>query len=552
MPSLRFGCLFAALLLIACPATAQEASIEAPSAVAPGAAFEVDWSGPDAATDFLTVVPRDADDAAFSAYVYTRQGNPARIEAPREPGDYEIRYLSGQPYRPLARRLLRVDGGQARVEAPAEVGAGSRFRVFWTGPNRALDFLTLVEAGAPERAYTETAYTRAGTPLTLTAPEQPGAYEIRYLSGQSYRPLASARVRVTARRATLDAPETAEARMLLQIGWEGPGAAEDRIAIVPAGSPEGTAATHVFTKWGNPARIEAPHEPGEYEIRYLAGRAGQTTASRPLRVTPGRRYGAVRVSGAVAQQREGLPEGAAVELILDASGSMLQRQEGERRIDLAKAALHRLTQEALPAGSPFALRVFGHRETGACRTDLEVPLQPLDPAAAAARIAGIEAMNLAKTPIAQSLEAVAEDLADVPGERIVILITDGEETCDGDPAAAIEALRRRHPGLRVTIVGFAIDDFGLKETFREWARLGGGAYFDARDAGALGLGMTDALQLPFELVDAEGRVVATGAVGGSAVEVPPGEYTVRVRSTPAREIPGVSVEAGATAEVRVD
>lgn len=60
-------------------------------------------------------------------------------------------------------------------------------------------------------------------------------------------------------------------------------------------------------------------------------------------------------------------------------------------------------------------------------------------------------MNLAKTPIARSLELVVQDLATVSGERIVVLITDGEETCDGDPAAVIEALQTSGIDARVNI-----------------------------------------------------------------------------------------------------
>ena len=52
----------------------------------------------------------------------------------------------------------------------------------------------------------------------------------------------------------------------------------------------------------------------------------------------------------------------------------------------------------------YAIRSY--YEADSCRTDLEIPLAPLDPAAAAAKIAGINAMNLARTPIADSLAAV--------------------------------------------------------------------------------------------------------------------------------------------------
>ena len=550
MAAFRFWLLV--LLLVAAPVAAQNATLDAPEAVSPGVPFEIAWSGPALPTDFLTVVPTDADDAAFTAYVYTAQGNPARYVAPPEPGTYEIRYLSGQPFRPLARTPLRVVRDQARLDAPDEVAAGSTFKVYWTGPNQGLDFLTIVEAGAAERAYTDVSYTEAGTPLPLTAPTQPGTYEVRYLAGQSYRTLARTMIRVSARRAELEAPASVEARSVFEIAWTGPGAAKDFLTVVPAGAPDDAAAASVLTKWGNPAKIEAPREPGAYEIRYLAGTSRAVLARQPLDVSPGRAFGAVRVVGQLDEAAEGLPEGTAVEVILDASGSMLQRHDGQRRIDLARQALRRLTTEALPPATPFALRIFGHRETGTCRTDLDLPLQPLDAATAAARLEAVEAKNLAKTPIARSLELVADDLRDVAGPRLVILVTDGEETCDGDPAEAIRALKHAYPDLRVNIVGFAIDDFGLKETFRAWAALGGGRYFDARDGVDLGLGLSEALQTPFELLDDQGRIVATGVVNGSAVEAPPGTYTVRLRTDDAREIPGVTLAAGQTADVRVN
>src|SRR5690606_3406458 len=71
----------------------------------------------------------------------------------------------------------------------------------------------------------------------------------------------------------------------------------------------------------------------------------------------------------------------AVEIILDASGSMLKRMNGERRIEIARRAIVNVIDNALPDGMPLALRVYGHREAGSCRTDLEQPLAPLDKAA---------------------------------------------------------------------------------------------------------------------------------------------------------------------------
>src|SRR5690606_31486238 len=132
--------------------------------------------------------------------------------------------------------------------------------------------------------------------------------------------------------------------------------------------------------------------------------------------------------------------GSAIGLVLDASGSMLQRLEGTRRIEIARQGLIDAVTRHLPAGTPVALRVFGHREANACRTDLEIPLGPLVPESAQATIRAIEARNLARTPIADSLARMESDLASASGTRTVVLVTDGEETCHGDPGAVIQEL----------------------------------------------------------------------------------------------------------------
>ena len=243
--------------------------------------------------------------------------------------------------------------------------------------------------------------------------------------------------------------------------------------------------------------------------------------------------------------------GGAVELILDASGSMLQLLDGKPRIQIARATLTNLTSNILPPGTQIALRVFGHLEADSCRTDLVIPLQPLDPVGINAIIAGIEAKNLAKTPIAASLRLVAEDLAQSTGQKVVVLVTDGEETCDGDPAAEIAALRAQGIDVRVNIVGFAIDDPALQATFEEWALLGGGAYFNADNAGELDTAISQALAAPFRVLDASGAEVARGIVNGTSIDLPAGSYTVEVLTAPVQQLP-VTIPSGERVTVPIE
>jgi hypothetical protein len=245
----------------------------------------------------------------------------------------------------------------------------------------------------------------------------------------------------------------------------------------------------------------------------------------------------VREMGQPGAWNEG---GAAIELILDASGSMLQRVDGKRRITMAREVLIDAVRSHIPAGTPVALRVFGHKEVDSCRTDLEIPLGPLDPEKAAAVIEGIQAMNLARTPIADSLAAVVGDLGDRKSGTIV-LVTDGEETCDGDPGSVIDSLRAKGFDVNLNIVGFAINDPELAAQFESWAELGGGQYYAADDQDGLNAALVEALKVPFKVLDATGAEVAKGQVGGEPVELEAGYYRVVVATDPPRIFEKVEV-----------
>ena len=235
--------------------------------------------------------------------------------------------------------------------------------------------------------------------------------------------------------------------------------------------------------------------------------------------------------------------GGAIELILDASGSMLKRMDGKRRIVIAKEVLNEAVNEHIPAGTLVALRVFGHKEPNSCRTDLEIALKPLDPAAATRTIEGIQAMNLAKTPIADSLAKIESDLKQVQGRKVIVLVTDGEETCDGDPEKVIQRLRDKGFEVTLNIVGFAIDDDELESQFQSWAKLDGGRYFSAKNQEGLSQSLKEALQIPYSVYDSSGTLAGDGVVDGEPLELEQGFYRVVVATSPPRtfdkvEIPG--------------
>ncbi len=254
----------------------------------------------------------------------------------------------------------------------------------------------------------------------------------------------------------------------------------------------------------------------------------------------------------VAGQPPALPAAAdgQVAIILDTSGSMLQALDESTRAEIAKMALVDLVTGTIPAGTTVSLRTFGDTPDS-CDTRLVVPPGPLDGASMAETIANLPIVNLVRTPIGASLEAVAGDLGQGDGPKIVVLVTDGEETCDGDPAAAIQALVDSGIDVRVNIVGFAIDDAALETTFAEWASLGNGQYIDAGNAEELDRAVTQAVLPAFDVIDATGAVVASGQVGADPIAVPPGTYQVVIRGDPEVVIETVVVESGQPTEVNV-
>jgi hypothetical protein len=527
--------------------TAVTATLKAAPTVAMGGKLTVTWTGPNNTGDFIAIDKPTDPERTYGPYAYAASGNPVTIQVPEAGGDYVVRYHMAQTYGVIGTTPVQVTEAGTTLEAGESAVAGGNVAVTWTGPNNSGDFIAIDKPTDPERTYGPYAYAASGNPVTIRAPDAPGDYVIRYHLAASYRVVGSVPLRITPATASLSAPAEVVAGKVFEVGWKGPDNEGDFITVVESGAAEHRyGGSNGYTRRGNPVRIEAPRTAGDYELRYLTGQSYATLATAKLHVTAGTAPGHLKV---VSTAPEAVGTYAAVEFLLDASGSMLQRIGGERRIELARKALIDLTSNVLPANADFALRVFGNKEAGSCRTDLEIPLATLDKAAAVAHIKTINSMNLAKTPIGASLLLVKQDLAGVKGPALVVLVTDGEETCGGDPRAAITALRDAGLDVRVNIVGFAVDEVALKETFEEWARLGNGGFFDAQDGAQLQSAIRATLRARYEVL-ADGKAVATGTVNGEPIELPAGTYQVHLLGDHPKDVGAATIESGAAQELK--
>lgn len=165
-------------------------------------------------------------------------------------------------------------------------------------------------------------------------------------------------------------------------------------------------------------------------------------------------------------------------LVLDASGSMNARlPSGETRFAVAQRAVKEVAA-AVPGEARLALRLYGAQSPPSakdCRdSQLAVPFAPAATAGIAARVDATRAQGY--TPIALALRQAGDDFPAGTAERVIVLVSDGKETCRGDPVLAARELAAK--GITIHTVGFVVDT-AARMQLQTIARAAGGTYFDA-------------------------------------------------------------------------
>lgn len=491
-----------------------------PQQVIAGSEVEVGFSGAVDGEDWITIVPTGAAPGAYKSYQYCKEGSPLSLQVPEAAGSYEVRYVSGFQNHTLLAKPITVVAAFASLHAEPSAYVGHRLAVQWEGPAGRGDYLSIAQVGASNESYVSyQLLAQSGNPLELELPVEPGTYEIRYQTGGEHQVLARQPIEVVTVATALKVAGPVIAGETFSVEWQGPDGEGDYISIRQG--EEKAPFDWSYTKWRNPIELHAPGKPGRYRLCYQ-NRKHRTLAEAVLDVTPGNKPGSLSIVGGTPDTSS--LNGTAVEVVLDASGSMLKREGGKTRMAVARAALAKMVEKELVEQSEFALRVFGHRQAGSCQSDLEIPLSALDRPIVAQKIDGIHAQNLAKTPIADSLDQVAQDLAGHKGPAIVVLLTDGEETCGGDPKASIQRLIDAGTEVRINVVGFSIGDSGLKRLFQAWAQAGNGVFLDASTPEQLTQRMAQSLHTPFRVVEGAGKVVAQGTMDKEPVTLKAGSY----------------------------
>jgi len=265
--------------------TAAEATLEAPAEIVLGKPVTITWSGPNDPGDFVTIVMQGTPDAANGNYAETKQGSPLDVTVPTTPGDAEVRYVTGQGHRVLARRPLRILPAEVSLSAPDEAVGGTTISVDWTGPDNKGDYVTIVLPGARDADYGNYRETREGSPMRLLMPVEGGEHELRYVTGQDRRVLGRRTIRLRVPAATLSAADEVAAGAAFTVEWTGPAYSGDFVTIVAVGATDGQYGSYADASAGSPAKLTAPKEAGDMELRYVANQGSKVLARRPIRVT---------------------------------------------------------------------------------------------------------------------------------------------------------------------------------------------------------------------------------------------------------------------------
>ncbi|TWK80693.1 hypothetical protein CHCC20335_0647 [Bacillus paralicheniformis] len=173
-----------------------------------------------------------------------------------------------------------------------------------------------------------------------------------------------------------------------------------------------------------------------------------------------------------------------VAVVLDASGSMAQKIDGEKKFDIAKESVNDFA-DLLSSNANVMLNVFGHKgnnklsgKAESCGTTETVyDLQPFSTGAFQASLSGIKPTGW--SPIAKSLYDVKDQLSDKDGKNYVYIVTDGEETCGGDPVQAAKDLRQSNIKTIINIVGLDVKTTKEKAKLQKVAKAGGGQLIEA-------------------------------------------------------------------------
>jgi len=198
------------------------------------------------------------------------------------------------------------------------------------------------------------------------------------------------------------------------------------------------------------------------------------------------------VPGSVAPATNPASSPPRIIFILDASGSMLGRVGQEEKMAVARRVL-KDSITRLPENAEVGLIAYGHRRKNDCE-DIEVlfQLKAIDKAAVSAQIDALKPSGM--TPITNSLKQAFDIVKTQPGTTpvTVVLVSDGLETCKGDPCKFASDAKKAGLNFVLHVIGFDVGKLSVAQ-LECVAQAGNGLYLGAQNADELSAALAGAV-----------------------------------------------------------
>ncbi|WP_457618891.1 vWA domain-containing protein [Lutibacter sp.] len=172
-------------------------------------------------------------------------------------------------------------------------------------------------------------------------------------------------------------------------------------------------------------------------------------------------------------------------VVFDGSGSMNKKVDGKPKFEIAQEVMGDLVKD-WNEDIKLGLMVYGHRSKSCDDIEMVIPVGTANPKQFTDAIKQINPKG--ETPIAESLKQAAEKLNYIESPTTVILISDGEESCNADPCAMAKELEKKGINFTAHVIGFDVSSEKQAKALEQLkcvAKSTGGKFFEAKDSEAL-------------------------------------------------------------------
>ncbi|MGE8205991.1 vWA domain-containing protein [Heyndrickxia sp. NPDC080065] len=172
-------------------------------------------------------------------------------------------------------------------------------------------------------------------------------------------------------------------------------------------------------------------------------------------------------------------------ILLDASSSMLQNVGGKMKMEIAKDAVKRFAK-TIGQSSDVSLIVYGHVGSSADK-DMKKSCSAIEEKYTMGKYnekTFVKAVNSFQakgwTPLAGAIKKAKEMTKDYEADTTIYIVSDGAETCEGNPVKEAEAFASINSEYKVNIIGFDVDSKS-EDQLKKVADAGKGKYYSANN-----------------------------------------------------------------------